>query len=78
MAAGRGPARKEWARAQVELIGAELGRQQEMLYASAKGAAGRAAPPALRRRRTPGWTATGRAGCCWFSRRWTAVARTAL
>ncbi|MFD4206879.1 PPK2 family polyphosphate kinase [Micromonospora tulbaghiae] len=39
-AAGRGPARKEWARAQVELIGAELGRQQEMLYASAQGAAG--------------------------------------
>ncbi|MER7994748.1 PPK2 family polyphosphate kinase [Micromonospora chalcea] len=38
--AGRGPARKEWARAQVELVGAELGRQQEMLYASAQGAAG--------------------------------------
>ncbi|NES31501.1 hypothetical protein GCE86_23270 [Micromonospora terminaliae] len=39
-AAGRGKARKEWARGQVELLGAELGRQQEMLYASAKGAAG--------------------------------------
>ena len=39
-AAGRGPTRKEWARAQVELVGAELGRQQEMLYASAQGAAG--------------------------------------
>ncbi|MEU8069591.1 MULTISPECIES: PPK2 family polyphosphate kinase [unclassified Micromonospora] len=39
-AAGRGPGRKEWARAQVELVGGELGRQQEMLYASAQGAAG--------------------------------------
>ncbi|MEU1685938.1 PPK2 family polyphosphate kinase [Micromonospora sp. NPDC005707] len=39
-AAGRGKARKEWARGQVELLGAELGRQQEMLYASAKVAAG--------------------------------------
>ncbi|MGC4894927.1 PPK2 family polyphosphate kinase [Micromonospora sp. DT31] len=39
-AAGRGPARKEWARAQVEALGAELGRQQEMLYANAQSAAG--------------------------------------
>ncbi|MEU2614429.1 PPK2 family polyphosphate kinase [Micromonospora sp. NPDC007271] len=34
--AGRGSRRREWARRQVELLGAELGRQQEMLYASAK------------------------------------------
>ncbi|RKN31103.1 PPK2 family polyphosphate kinase [Micromonospora musae] len=33
---GRSP--KAWARAQVRLIGAELGRQQEMLYAEAKAA----------------------------------------
>ncbi|SCL67506.1 PPK2 family polyphosphate kinase [Micromonospora chersina] len=39
-ASGHGKGRKEWARGQVELLGAELGRQQEMLYASAKGAAG--------------------------------------
>ncbi|MFI2710189.1 PPK2 family polyphosphate kinase [Micromonospora sp. NPDC018662] len=39
-AAGHGSARKEWARGQVELIGAELGRQQEMLYAAAQVAAG--------------------------------------
>ncbi len=38
-AAGHGPARKEWARGQVGLLGAELARQQEMLYATA-GAAG--------------------------------------
>ncbi|MEV4660459.1 PPK2 family polyphosphate kinase [Micromonospora echinofusca] len=31
-----GPQRKEWARGQVTLIGAELGRQQEMLFADAK------------------------------------------
>ncbi|MCM0675695.1 hypothetical protein NCC78_13495 [Micromonospora phytophila] len=31
-----GEHRKEWARAQVELVGAELGRQQEMLFADAK------------------------------------------
>ncbi|MER7439411.1 PPK2 family polyphosphate kinase [Micromonospora avicenniae] len=31
-----GERRKAWARAQVRLIGAELGRQQEMLYAEAK------------------------------------------
>ncbi|MBQ1072287.1 hypothetical protein KBX06_03770 [Micromonospora sp. C31] len=31
-----GPQRKEWARGQVALIGAELGRQQEMLFADAK------------------------------------------
>ncbi|MGW5672184.1 PPK2 family polyphosphate kinase [Micromonospora sp. NPDC003776] len=43
-AAGRGKDRKEWARTQVELLGAELGRQQEMLYAAAKGAAGPGAP----------------------------------
>ncbi|MEU5725740.1 PPK2 family polyphosphate kinase [Micromonospora sp. NPDC047738] len=39
---GRGP--KEWARRQVELLGVALGRQQEMLYAEAKGAAGPEAP----------------------------------
>ncbi|NES15693.1 hypothetical protein G3554_07385 [Micromonospora sp. PPF5-17] len=43
-AAGSGKGRKQWARAQVELLGAELGRRQEMLYAAAKGAAGPAAP----------------------------------
>ncbi|MCW3839264.1 hypothetical protein ONA70_04020 [Micromonospora yasonensis] len=43
-AAGRGEGRKEWARAQVELLGAGLGRQQEMLYAAAKGAAGPETP----------------------------------
>lgn len=43
-AAGGGKGRKEWARRQVELLGAELGRQQEMLYAAAKGAAGPEAP----------------------------------
>jgi PPK2 family polyphosphate:nucleotide phosphotransferase len=42
--AGGGKQRKEWARGQVELLGAELGRQQEMLYAAAQGAAGPAAP----------------------------------
>jgi PPK2 family polyphosphate:nucleotide phosphotransferase len=42
--AGDGKRRKEWARGQVELLGAELGRQQEMLYAAAQGAAGPAAP----------------------------------
>ncbi|MEU4780747.1 PPK2 family polyphosphate kinase [Micromonospora sp. NPDC023633] len=31
-----GPRRKEWARGQVGLVGAELGRQQEMLFADAK------------------------------------------
>ncbi|MGK5677323.1 PPK2 family polyphosphate kinase [Micromonospora sp. URMC 106] len=31
-----GEHRKDWARGQVELIGAELGRQQEMLFADAK------------------------------------------
>ncbi|MFG1841017.1 PPK2 family polyphosphate kinase [Micromonospora sp. NPDC049175] len=35
-AAGRGEHRKAWAREQVELVGGELGRQQEMLYAMAK------------------------------------------
>ncbi|MET7966737.1 PPK2 family polyphosphate kinase [Micromonospora sp. NPDC005305] len=39
-AAGHGKGRKQWARGQVELLGAELGRQQEMLFASAKSAAG--------------------------------------
>ncbi|MCI4062981.1 hypothetical protein MRQ36_10495 [Micromonospora sp. R77] len=43
-AAGHGKQRKAWAREQVELVGAELGRQQEMLYAAAKGAAGPEAP----------------------------------
>ncbi|MGW1058835.1 PPK2 family polyphosphate kinase [Micromonospora rubida] len=43
-AAGRGGARKAWARQQVELVGVGLGRQQEMLFAAAKGAAGRDAP----------------------------------
>ncbi|MFG2055512.1 PPK2 family polyphosphate kinase [Micromonospora sp. NPDC048930] len=43
-AAGPGRQRKEWARSQVELLGADLGRQQEMLYAAAKGAAGPEAP----------------------------------
>ncbi|MGK5743091.1 PPK2 family polyphosphate kinase [Micromonospora sp. URMC 103] len=33
-----GERRKAWARAQVRLVGAELARQQEMLYASAKAA----------------------------------------
>ncbi|MEH0983837.1 PPK2 family polyphosphate kinase [Micromonospora sp. CPCC 205556] len=36
--AGSGRARKEWTRAQVELIGAGLGRRQEMLFATAKAA----------------------------------------
>jgi PPK2 family polyphosphate:nucleotide phosphotransferase len=35
-AAGTGKERKDWAREQVELLGGELGRQQEMLFASAK------------------------------------------
>ncbi|MEV4500069.1 PPK2 family polyphosphate kinase [Micromonospora arborensis] len=35
-AAGRGEHRKAWAREQVELVGGELGRQQEMLFAMAK------------------------------------------
>jgi len=35
---------KEWARKQVGLLGAELGRRQEMLYASAKAATGPRAP----------------------------------
>ncbi|MGC1210586.1 MAG: PPK2 family polyphosphate kinase [Micromonospora sp.] len=43
-AAGSGKPRKAWAREQIELLGAELGRQQEMLYASAKAAAGPEAP----------------------------------
>ncbi|MEU8182356.1 PPK2 family polyphosphate kinase [Micromonospora sp. NPDC049044] len=34
--AGRGEQRKAWAREQVELVGGELARQQEMLYAMAK------------------------------------------
>ncbi|MDG4784117.1 hypothetical protein O7614_31140 [Micromonospora sp. WMMD961] len=34
--AGRGEPRKAWAREQVELVGAELGQQQEMLFAMAK------------------------------------------
>ncbi|MEU7586071.1 PPK2 family polyphosphate kinase [Micromonospora sp. NPDC049230] len=34
--AGRGEHRKAWAREQVELVGGELGRQQEMLFAMAK------------------------------------------
>ncbi|SCG65692.1 hypothetical protein OG836_28360 [Micromonospora zamorensis] len=33
---GRGERRKAWAREQVELVGGELGRQQEMLFAMAK------------------------------------------
>ncbi|MEU5789360.1 PPK2 family polyphosphate kinase [Micromonospora purpureochromogenes] len=37
-AAGGGRARKDWARDQVELLGAELGEQQEMLFATAKAA----------------------------------------
>jgi PPK2 family polyphosphate:nucleotide phosphotransferase len=37
-AAGGGRARKAWAREQVELLGAELGEQQEMLFATAKAA----------------------------------------
>ncbi|WP_433687318.1 PPK2 family polyphosphate kinase [Micromonospora carbonacea] len=36
--------RKAWAREQVRLLGAALGRQQEMLYAGAQAAAGRGAP----------------------------------
>lgn len=43
-AAGSGKRRKAWAHQQVALLGAELGRQQEMLYATAKGAAGPDAP----------------------------------
>ncbi|MFR9776820.1 PPK2 family polyphosphate kinase [Micromonospora sp. MS34] len=43
-AAGAGKERKGWARKQVELLGAELGRQQEMLYSAATGAAGPEAP----------------------------------
>ncbi|MFF5173927.1 PPK2 family polyphosphate kinase [Micromonospora sp. NPDC000089] len=43
-AAGKGGERKAWARDQVELIGAELARQQEMLFATAKAAADSAAP----------------------------------
>ncbi|WP_406073077.1 PPK2 family polyphosphate kinase [Micromonospora sp. NBC_01638] len=34
--AGRGEHRKAWAREQVELVGGELGRRQEMLFAMAK------------------------------------------
>ncbi|MEH1102249.1 PPK2 family polyphosphate kinase [Micromonospora sp. CPCC 205561] len=42
-----GPDRKAWARGQVVLLGAELGRQQEMLFADAKArAAGRPGRPA--------------------------------
>ncbi|MEV0152741.1 PPK2 family polyphosphate kinase [Micromonospora sp. NPDC050686] len=37
-AAGAGGARKAWARQQVQATGAELGRQQEMLFAAAKAA----------------------------------------
>ncbi|MGB2571959.1 PPK2 family polyphosphate kinase [Micromonospora citrea] len=44
VAAGSGRERKAWARGQVELIGAGLGRQQEMLFATAKAAAGADAP----------------------------------
>ncbi|MEV1330253.1 PPK2 family polyphosphate kinase [Micromonospora costi] len=45
-----GEHRKAWARAQVGLLGAELARQQEMLYATAKAAeAGRHAGPPARR-----------------------------
>ncbi len=43
-AAGSGRGRKAWARGQVELLGAALGRQQEMLYAAASGVAGPGAP----------------------------------
>ncbi|WP_130329312.1 PPK2 family polyphosphate kinase [Micromonospora kangleipakensis] len=43
-AAGSGKRRKEWAREQVELLGVDLGRQQEMLYAAAQAAAGPEAP----------------------------------
>ncbi|WP_328851467.1 hypothetical protein OG994_27615 [Micromonospora globbae] len=39
-----GEHRKAWARDQVRLIGAELGRQQEMLYATAKAAEGLPGP----------------------------------
>ncbi|TDB74880.1 hypothetical protein E1165_13345 [Micromonospora sp. KC723] len=42
--AGRGHDRKAWAREQVELVGVGLGRQQEMLFATAKAAAGPGAP----------------------------------
>ncbi|WP_211372789.1 PPK2 family polyphosphate kinase [Micromonospora olivasterospora] len=51
-AAGRGAARRAWARWQLDLLGAGLGPQQEMLYAAAQRAAGRTAPtgaPADRR-----------------------------
>ncbi|MCX4469772.1 Polyphosphate kinase 2 (PPK2) [Micromonospora sp. MW-13] len=43
-AAGHGGDRKAWARRQVGLLGVGLGRQQEMLYAAATGAAGPDAP----------------------------------
>ncbi|MFC0008100.1 PPK2 family polyphosphate kinase [Micromonospora siamensis] len=43
-AAGSGGARKAWARGQVEAMGGELGRQQEMLFATAKAAADSHAP----------------------------------
>ncbi|WP_091336027.1 PPK2 family polyphosphate kinase [Micromonospora rhizosphaerae] len=43
-AAGNGRRRKDWAGQQVELLGAGLGREQEMLYAEAKSAAGPEAP----------------------------------
>ncbi|WP_319459947.1 PPK2 family polyphosphate kinase [Micromonospora sp. RTP1Z1] len=43
-AAGSGKRRKAWAREQVGLLGADLGRQQEMVYASAQNAAGPEAP----------------------------------
>ncbi|MFU8875230.1 PPK2 family polyphosphate kinase [Micromonospora sp. SL4-19] len=39
-AAGSGQRRRAWALEQVELLGTHLGRQQEMLYAAAKGAGG--------------------------------------
>ncbi|MFI7486973.1 PPK2 family polyphosphate kinase [Micromonospora echinaurantiaca] len=42
-----GEHRKGWARGQVELVGAELGRQQEMLFATAKARAARADPTGL-------------------------------
>lgn len=43
-AAGHGKDRKAWARAQVALLGAELGRQQELLYAAATASTGPGAP----------------------------------
>ncbi|MEU4771402.1 PPK2 family polyphosphate kinase [Micromonospora sp. NPDC023644] len=58
-----GPRRKEWARGQVGLVGAELGRQQEMLFADAKAReAGRPGGAGGREAGRPGDAGGGEAG----------------